>query len=157
MRYDTLPDEHRIVRNIPWSKLRKDENDNVLGALGEAFKLRLGRDSYLSVTWCEYFDGTSDECLRCAAEAIRKSRKVGSKSQFAVATVGLISRFMNRAKISIRVLHEPEQDNPGHAAIQRWPTEDFELLEQFCAEPWLLLLTKSEVDNLPLSACMERR
>lgn len=157
MRYDQLPDEHRVLRYVPWSKLRKDENDNVLGVLGEAFQLRAEKDSYLSVTWCEYYHGASDECLRCAAEAIRKSRNVGPKGQFAVAQVGLLKGFMQRAEIPIRVLHQPEPDNPAHAAILRWPREEFELLEQLVEEHWLLRLNKSEVDNLPPSDCLERR
>jgi hypothetical protein len=34
-----LPSEHHVVRNVPWGKLRKDDNDpeKVIGVLGEAF------------------------------------------------------------------------------------------------------------------------
>jgi hypothetical protein len=45
-----------MVRYVPWSRLRKVEDDNVLGVLGGAFKLRTNED-YLSATWAEFFEG----------------------------------------------------------------------------------------------------
>ena len=54
-----LPDEHHVMRYVPWTRLRKDEDDNVLGFLGDAFKLKPNED-HLSVNWLEYFDGDRD-------------------------------------------------------------------------------------------------
>jgi hypothetical protein len=51
-----LPDDHHVVRYVPWARLRKDEHENVIGVLGAAFRLRDG-EQYLSATWAEFFSG----------------------------------------------------------------------------------------------------
>jgi len=60
-RITNLPDEDHVMRFVPWGRLRKDEDDNVLGFLGDAFKLKPNED-HLSVNWLEYFGG--DEMRR---------------------------------------------------------------------------------------------
>jgi hypothetical protein len=54
-----LPDEDHVMRYVSWARLRRDEDDNILGFLGAAFQLRPDEES-LSVNWLEYFDG--DRC-----------------------------------------------------------------------------------------------
>jgi hypothetical protein len=51
-----LPDEDHVVRYVPWGRLRRDEDENVLGFLPQAFQLRQEED-YLSVNWLQYYDG----------------------------------------------------------------------------------------------------
>jgi hypothetical protein len=152
-----LRDEERVVRYVPWGKLRRDEDDNVLGSLPAAFALREDEE-YLSVTWCEYFAGTPDESLRCAIEAIRGSAiKVGQKARFAVGEVGrLRRRAEGREKArKLRIIHEPEDDNQAHAAIRHWPREDDELLELLAEDEWSKLLTAADADALPLTDCLK--
>ena len=85
-----LPHEHHVVRYVPWARLRKDENDNVIGILGAAFKLRQIED-YLSATWAEFFQGTRPECVVAAVQAIRASEiKVSPRSGFAIGNVGRV-------------------------------------------------------------------
>ena len=49
-RVRNLPDEHHVIRNVSWRRLRRDEDDNVLGFLPQAFQLRADEE-YLSVNW----------------------------------------------------------------------------------------------------------
>ncbi|MGT2502529.1 hypothetical protein ACVOMS_20245 [Bradyrhizobium guangxiense] len=49
-----LPETDHCVRYVPWARLRKDEEDNVIGILGAAFRLR-DEEDYLSATWAEFF------------------------------------------------------------------------------------------------------
>lgn len=60
---DDLPGPSRVVRYVPYGRMRKDEDDNFLGPYPSAFEER-AVDDYLSVTWCEYFVGSDDEQLR---------------------------------------------------------------------------------------------
>ena len=111
-----LLDEERIIRFVAWGKLRKDEDDNVLGVLPDAFALRDGEQS-LSVTWCEYFAGAADEQLRCAVEAIRGSMKVSTKSRFAVGEVVRVRACAEGRPNArrLRIVHDPQVNNAAHA------------------------------------------
>lgn len=133
-----LPPEHHIVRNVPWGKLRKDENDpeKVIGVLGEAFKMR-PIDDTLSTTWLEYFSGSRQEQIKGAIRAIRASKlEIKSKSGFAIGNVRDIVAVAASRNHSIRVLHEPEDDNKAHVAVHRWPRDDITLFELLAAEAW---------------------
>ncbi|MCY0149850.1 hypothetical protein OEG84_19635 [Hoeflea sp. G2-23] len=142
-----------MLRYVGWSHLRKDDDQNVLGVLPSAFYLR-DEENYLSVTWCEYFDGLPDESLRCAIEAIRGSIRVGGKARFALANVGSIKSTMeNEAGVKLRIEHLPEEDNPAHAAVKRWPNENFDLLELIASDAWAETIDATSANALPMSAC----
>jgi hypothetical protein len=99
-----LPPEHHVVRNVPWGKLRKDENDpeRVIGVLGEAFKMRPVEDT-LSTTWLEYFPGSRGEQIKGAVHAMRASKlEIKAKSGFAIGNVGIISTTAAARNYSIR-------------------------------------------------------
>jgi hypothetical protein len=143
-----LPPEHHIVRNVAWGKLRKDENDpeKVIGVLGEAFKMRPGEDT-LSTTWLEYFAGTRRQQIFGAIRAMRASKlKIKTKSGFAIGKIGNIAAVASAHKYSIRVLHEPEDDNKAHVAVRRWPRDDMLLFELLAAEAWSELVLNTEND-----------
>ncbi|NKJ34089.1 hypothetical protein [Rhizobium sp. SG570] len=150
-----LRDDERIVRFVPWSKLRRDEDDNVIGVLPQAFELRADED-YLSATWCEYYNGTDSEQLRCAIEAIRNSDlTVGPKARFAVGVVGEIRAIVEapQAAKKLRIIHEPEDDNPAHAAVRHWPREDLGVLELLASSVWSTNFDAQSANNLPTSGC----
>ena len=69
---EDLPNTSRVVRYVPYGRMRRDEDDNYLGPLPSAFEAR-PIDKYLSVTWCEYFEGSAHNQLGCAIEALRCS------------------------------------------------------------------------------------
>lgn len=150
-----LLDDERIVRFVPWSKLRRDEDDNVVGVLPQAFELRESEE-YLSATWCEYFDGNAHETLRCAIEAIRNSNlTVGPKARFAVGAVGevrgVVERRPNARKL--RIIHEPEEDNLAHAALRHWPRGDDDLLALIAEDCWASCMDAVSANSLPLTTC----
>jgi hypothetical protein len=133
-----LPHEHHVVRYVPWARLRKDEDDNVVGVLGGAFKLRTDED-YLSATWAEYFDGNHDECVAAAVKVIRASKiDVKPRSGFAIGKVDDIRSicFADSRQYKIRVIHERATDNVAHTAIRRWPRDNDDLLELIAEEAW---------------------
>jgi hypothetical protein len=145
MRVKKLLPEHHIVRYVPWSKLRKDEDDNVVGVLHEAFKLR-SDEEFLSATWLEYFRGSRVAKVTAAVHAIRASKlKPRPKSGFAIGNVAAITRACAERRHKIRIFHEPEDDNKAHASVRQFPREDIELLELLAAAAWSELVLNAEV------------
>ena len=122
-----LPPEHHIVRHASWSKLRKDENDNVIGVPGEAFKMR-PVDTYLSTTSLEYFVGDRQAQTVAAVQAMRASNlTIPKKSGFAIGQVQKIKATCLAQRHNIRIVHEPADDNKAHVAVRRFPRDDMEL------------------------------
>jgi hypothetical protein len=145
MKARKLPREHHVVRYVPWSKLRKDEDDRVIGLLGVAFKLR-SDEKFLSTTWLEYFAGPRAAKIRAAVHAIRASKlKPGGKSGFAIGNIGTIIGACAERRYKIRIVHEPQDDNKAHASVRQFPPEDLELLELLAADAWSELVLNSEV------------
>jgi len=134
-----LPPEDHVVRYVPWSRLRKDENDNVLGVLGAAFKLRDGED-YLSATWAECCGGSDHQArIEAAVRTVRASNlKVTTRSGFAVGNVGRVKEvcLADKEKHKVRVIHEPEPDNKTHTALRGWPRNNDPLLELIAEDSW---------------------
>jgi len=145
-----LPPEHYIVRNVPWGKLRKDDHDpeKVIGVLGEAFKLRPADEGILSTTWLEYFPGARPEQIVGAVQAMRASKlEIKTKSGFAIGNVGEIITTALERQYSIRVLHEPEDDNKAHVAVRRWPADNMTLFEVLAAEAWSEVVLNKDVPS----------
>jgi hypothetical protein len=138
-RNDPLPDEDRVVRNVPWTRLLKDEDDNVLGFLPIAFELKpdettpSGLEQSLSVNWLEYFTEPATRIRDCVW-AMRKARKLGTKSAFAVGQVGSVKQVCLASGFKVRVIYEPEDGNPSHAGIRRLPPNDLSLMDALATE-----------------------
>jgi hypothetical protein len=133
-----LPADSHCIRYVPWSRLRKDEDDNVIGVFGAAFRLRDDED-YLSATWAEFFSGDYNSRIAAAVRAIRASNiKVTPRSGFAIGVVALIKEAcLNDPKQHrIRVIHEAADDNPAHAALRGWPRDNDDLLSLLADEVW---------------------
>jgi hypothetical protein len=131
--------------------MRKD-GDDLIGPEYTAFQQRDTED-YLSVTWCEYFEGGNDQQLRCAIEAIRSSRNVGGKACFCVAlTTDVLGAVQDAGKTG-RAVYYPEEDNAAHAGIHGISPDDSLLLAHLAEGVWYSYLTKEAADALPTSAC----
>lgn len=144
-----LDPSHRVVRYVPWARLRKDENDNPIGVIRAAFELR-PVDDYLSATWAEFFSGNDSEQIRYAIVAIRGSNlKPKPKSGFAVGIVDEISKCCSSHEkpARIRFVHEEEDDNAAHAALRGWPRENDDLLDLIADEVWNELILNSAVES----------
>lgn len=134
-----LPDVDHCIRYVPWARLRKDEDDNVIGILGAAFRLRED-ENYLSATWAEFFPAHSHhDRVVASIRAIRASNMdVRPKSGFAVGCVGEVKRtcLNDPRQHKIRVVHEAEDDNPAHVALRGWPRDNDDLLNLLAEEVW---------------------
>lgn len=131
-----IPIDDRVIRYVPWNKLRKDENDQVIGILPEAFQMRETEKS-LSTTWREYFRGEPDEQMLAAVRAIRASKlQVKPKSGFAIGMVGAIQGECSERNYRIHIVHDPVDDNPAHATVAGLPRDDLEMLEYLAIGAW---------------------
>lgn len=123
-----------MVRYVPWSKLRKDEDDNVIGVVGVAFALR-SDEEFLSATWLEYFQGNYASQIVSCVQTVRASNlTVGKKSAFAIGCVKTVKSACQSRGKRPRIIHEPEDDNPAHAAVRNWPNDDDALLNLIAEE-----------------------
>jgi hypothetical protein len=142
-----LPDEHHVVRYVPWARLRKDENDNVIGVLGAAFRLREDEE-YLSATWAEFSEGERPECIVSAVKIIRASAlQVTTRSGFAVGNVGRVKAvcLSDQKRHRIRVSHEAEDDNRAHVALRGWPRDNEPLLDLLAEDAWSEIVLNKDI------------
>jgi hypothetical protein len=133
-----VPPDNHVVRYVPWARLRKDENDIVVGVVGAAFRLR-DDEEYLSATWLEFFSGSRQQKIEAAVKTVRASKiDVRPLSGFAIGQVERIkSRCLaDRRKYKIRVIHEKEEDNTAHTALRQWPRDNDDLLDLLAADEW---------------------
>ena len=138
-----LPEDDRVMRSVSWSRLRRDEDDNVLGFLPQAFQLRDGEEA-LSVNWIEFFENATTRIRDCIW-AVRKTRNVGSKSAFAIGKVGKIKETCLSRSYKIRIVHEPKEGECSHSAIRRLPLDDFNLLSALAEDAFNERIMNSEI------------
>jgi hypothetical protein len=138
-----------LMRCVPWGRLRKDENDDVVGIEASAFRLRThgpAIEEYLSAGWVQFFDGSLDDQIVHCVKAFRKSRSPTSpKSGFAVGNVAAISAACETRGKKIRVIHEPTSDNAAHVAVRQWPLDDDLLFEELARSIWARLVLNKDI------------
>lgn len=148
MAVSNIPEEHHLLRYVSANKLRRDEDDNVLGCTFEAFRLR-EQEQYLSAAWVEFFDGERDHQVRQAADSIGATIKVTRRSGFALGNVGRIKGTCAAAKAKVRILHEPNDANPAYATVRQIPRDDIQLLELLASEAWAETIVAPALIDFP--------
>lgn len=143
-----LPDEHHVMRYVPWSRLRRDENDNVIGFLPQAFELKQDEES-LSVNWLEYFKGDRENIIQDSVWLFRDIRDVGKKSAFGIGNVGKIKETCSTNGARVRIVYEPETNNQAHSAIRYLPRGDLNLFEALAFDVFIELVRNAEVKQNP--------
>jgi len=145
-----LPDKDHVIRYVPWGRLLKDEDENVLGFLWHAFQLRPEED-YLSVNWLEFYDGDRETQIRLSVWEIRVSFKkpLGVKSAFAIGNVAQVKETCQAAGSRVRVVHEPEPNNPGHSGIRQLLRDDLSLLEALAADAFTERVNNADIPPKP--------
>jgi hypothetical protein len=131
MAQPNVPDEHHIARYVPWGRLEKDKDNNVVGYLPQAFERREDEDA-LSVNWVERTKGSIGTRLRTAAKFIRdtqKSKTLGSKGRLAILNVGAVKQTCITHGHRVRIVHQPISGNEPHSGIRQLPRDDLELLD----------------------------
>ena len=152
---DDLPNPSKVVRYVPFARMRRDADDNYLGPLPEAFVER-PVDDYLSVTWCEYFQGEGQAQLRCAIEALRNSNmNVKSKACFCVGETSDIIETISSHGAAGRAVFYPVEDNPAHAGVYGIAPEEVHLQAALADEVWNTFLTKQDADAIELGECQK--
>ena len=101
---DNIPPSHRIARHVPWARLLRDGDDNILGVLPQAYQLREDEE-YLSVNWLEFVEAASqEECLRATTlliQATMTSGKIQPKSRIAIFQMPFFSLKTVGGKVSL--------------------------------------------------------
>jgi hypothetical protein len=147
-----IPEDNHILHHIPWNKLRKNENDEVIGILGEVFKMR-ETEKYLSANWLEHFTGTYGEQIIAAVQEVRKCLVVRSKSGFAIGKVDDIKTLCTEKRnLKIRIVYYPTTTKTGyknnsHVAVKSLPADDMELFELLATEAWCHLVLNCSIPD----------
>lgn len=139
-----LPTADHIVRYVPWSKLRRDGDDNIVGFLGVAFARKLGEDAP-SYIWLEYFGGTKEYRVKESVYMFRSTIQVGKKSAFGIGNVGKVKSICDANGSTVRIVYDPVSGNSAHSEIRRFPIDDFELLEALAADAFVDLIKNSDI------------
>jgi len=149
-----IPDDNHIARHIPWNKLRKDMDDNVIGILGEAFKQK-PTERYLSATLLEHFSGTYIEQIDSVIKEVRKYYHVRPKSHFAIGKVKDIHALCEeKRKLKLRIVSFPTRTklldgtpykNESHVSVKPLPQDDMELLDLLASDVWNDLIPNSSI------------
>lgn len=145
-----LPDQDHVIRHVPWSKLRKDEDENVIGFLPQAFELR-PEEAYLSANWLEYFGGDHEQRIREAVRAYRKKVTVRKRAHFGIANIGKLKEVCRSSGATVRIAYWPTTDHPSHAAIRNYPREDLSLFEAMAVDAFAESVRNADVTDSALS------
>lgn len=132
------------MRHVPLTRLRKDEDGNVIGFLGQAFALRPDENE-LSVNWLEYFDGTRDQKINELVKSVRVTKNVGAKSAFALGNVGKIKRTCAESGAQVRIVYDGNENNKSHSVIRRLPKDDDDLLDALAADAFTDLVHNASI------------
>ncbi|HTM95620.1 MAG TPA: hypothetical protein VL100_07375 [Croceibacterium sp.] len=133
MSQPNLPDKDYIVRFVPWGRVRKDADDNVVGISAEAFRRREDEDG-LSVNWLERAHENPAIQLAATATIFQNTMKVGAKARMAVANVGKFKDICAAHNSRVRIVHVREPDNDPHSEVRQLPRDNAEQLEVLATE-----------------------
>jgi hypothetical protein len=143
-----LPDEAHVVRHVPAQLVSRDPNtEAVIGCFPQAFQLRPDEE-YLSTSWLEFYLGSFLECTAAVAAAMSKTRKIGPSHGLAIGNVGRIKAACDEFSLKIRVIHEPDDDNPSYTAVRRFKSDNIELLELLANEAWSHIVEVKQVREM---------
>ncbi len=129
----SLPEQDHIMRYVPPSRLRRDEDGNVLGILPQAFAHRDGEE-FLSVNWLEHFKQDKTSNLRACVDAQRATLDVGKNCVYAVAVVDKVKVLCLKKQKPVRIVYQPEKGNLAHSALHVQHNEDLNVMSDLAIE-----------------------
>lgn len=129
-RGESIPDNDILLRYASPNRTHKSDDGSPTWLMPDAFKLR-DDETYLSLTWVEFFEGTHDSQIRAAVAEFRKGIGIRQNGAFGMATAGAIRAAGNSVTPAhqLRILHEPEDLNRAHVAVHRYPRDNAQLRE----------------------------
>lgn len=122
------------MRFVPYNKqLRNPDNDEFLGILNIAFRLRESDKGGMSLTWIEHYGAKCLDTYGVAAARFRDSlgegKKLPGKGAFAIGQAGLCRQTAEVYGKQIRLVHAPDGPNTGHVEMHRFTDDDLLLLD----------------------------
>lgn len=152
---DAIPDACELARWVKPKFLARDDIGNVeldseghpSFAFPQAFELRPEED-YLSLTNVDYFAGSRDSRRSLAAGAIEASTIKKRLQKSSACVFGLnfeLKAVCVEVGQSIRVLEEPEVENPAHVAVRRYPRDALSLYESLASRVFKIRRSISEL------------
>lgn len=139
-----LPDTDHVMRYVSWNRLQKDGDDNIIGVLPHAFRLRENEDG-LSVNWVEHYVGSHEERISQVVHELRATMDVRPKSAFGLSMVKAIKQTCRNTPRAIKVVYSPTTNIPSHALVRHIPDEDMNLLDALSKEAFCTLIHNSEI------------
>lgn len=146
MRGDELPSGDHVLRHVGDRLLTKDEDGNPRGYIEPAALATLPGD-FLSVQWVEFDPNATGDPTIGAIQSLRRVRNTPKSSAFAKARVGIVAGLcgIHRPSAPVRILHEPDEDNPAHAGIHHLPRDDADLLRLLAEEAFTELIWSKDI------------
>lgn len=143
-----LANEHHVVRYVPWSKLLRDGDDNVIGFLFSAFQLKSAEDD-LSVNWLEFSTGSREFQITECVKIFRRDITVGAKSAFAIGRVDKLKEIGSRqvSGRAIKVIFTPTETNAAHSSVEKLPRDEFALLELLAVECFTEMVPNGSISS----------
>ena len=129
----SLPEQDHIMRYVPRSRLRRDEDGNVLGILPQAFAHRDGEE-FLSVNWLEHFKQDRTSNLSRCVDAQRATLDVGKNCVYAVAVVEKVKQVCASKQKTVRIVYQPTKGNVAHSALHVRHNEDLNIMSDLALE-----------------------
>jgi hypothetical protein len=147
------PDHHFVKHCKNRELIREGGNGAILGVYPYAFSLRpadskFPEEKWLSGLYYEFFDGTHAEKMCACCHFIPIEMK--KKDALCRMNIGKIKEQGQKRSRSLRVMHQPEKDSLGYAAVHGLPKSsdppDDELL--------LLLSTLAILETAEITAIL---
>jgi hypothetical protein len=133
----SLSDDDHVVRHVNYQQIDRDDVTGAIrGIFPQAFELLPKDDGYLSASWLEFFAGPYISQIAAIAATLGRTRNVTAKQAFACGRVGDIKQACGEYGLKVRVIHEPDDDNPAYTAIRRYQSDNHELLDLLASEAW---------------------
>lgn len=143
-----LPPKDHVARHVPWVRLRKDENDNVLGLLPQAFQLRAGEVG-LSVNWLEYYSGDHKARIQAVINNLRANLNIRPRSAFGIGNVGALDAYCNENGTPLRIVYAPTEGIPSHALIKDLHQDDLAILSLIAENVFKELVHNKDIPSQP--------
>lgn len=147
-----LSEEDHVSRYVPYKKLLRDDDDNPVGILPQAFEMREERnEKELSVNWLEYFGNNHADNIVKTIKSFRLSRnnRVGQLSAFGIGNVGiLVDTCAEHRHTKVRVLYNERKvlkNNESHAKIIRLPINDLVIMQSLASDVFTELVPNKDI------------
>lgn len=143
-----------VSRHVPYKKLLRDDEDNPVGILPQAFEMREEKnEKNLSVNWLEYFGGSHADNIVNVIIGFRLSRdnKVGPNSAFGIGNVGTLEDVCAKHLYTkVRVLYNGKKslsNNKSHASIVRLPINNLSVMQSLATYVFTKLVPNKKIPS----------